>query len=51
MVVSLKANKKRIIAFLLLAAVVVGACLLLRGNGETEPVKEISGETNEERVA
>lgn len=53
MVVSLKANKKRIIAFLVLAAVVVGACIFLRMEKEQEPQQpqEIVGETNEERVA
>ncbi len=51
MVVSLKANKKRIIAFLILAVVVVGACIFLRGGGQEEPVKEYFGGTNEERVA
>lgn len=53
MVVSLKANKKRILAFLVLAAVVVGACIFLRMDGQQEPEEpqEITGETNEERVA
>lgn len=53
MVVSLKANKKRLIAFLVLAAVVVGACIFLRMNGQQEPQEpqEVIGETNEERVA
>ncbi|MCI9116189.1 DUF4830 domain-containing protein [Acutalibacter sp. JLR.KK004] len=53
MVVSLKANKKRVIAFLVLAAVVVGACIFLRMEKEQEPQQpqEIVGETNEERVA
>lgn len=50
MVVSLKANKKRVIAFLLLAAVVIGACIFLRGNKETES-QPIPGGTNEERVS
>lgn len=50
MVVSLKANKKRIAAFLILAAVVVGACIFLRGGGKEEQVREYSGGTNEERV-
>ncbi len=51
MVVSLKSNRKRIIAFLILAVVVVGACLFLhRGSEEEAPVKEISGSTNEQRV-
>lgn len=50
MVVSLKANRKRILAFLLLAVIVVGACVFLqsRGEGESQP---IPGGTNEERVA
>ncbi len=51
MVVSLKANKKRILAFLILAAVVVGACIFLRGGGDKEQDREYSGGTNEERVA
>ncbi len=53
MVESLKANKKRVIAFLVLAAVVVGACIFLRMEKEQEPQQpqEIVGETNEERVA
>ncbi len=53
MVVSLKANKKRVIAFLVLAAVVVGACIFLRMDAQQEPPqpKEVVGETNEERVA
>lgn len=50
MVVSLKANKKRIIAFLILAAVVAGACFLLRSGKEEAPA-EISGRTNEERLS
>ena len=50
MVVSLKANRKRILAFLLLAAIVVGACLFLQGRGEEES-PPIPGGTNEERVA
>lgn len=51
MVVSLKANKKRIFAFFLLAAVVVGACIFLQNGGTGEESKEIPGGTNEERVA
>ena len=53
MVVSLKANKKRVIAFLVLAAVVVGACIFLKMDGRQEPQEpqEVVGETNEERVA
>ncbi len=51
MVVSLKANRKRIIAFLILAAVVVGACLFLRGGGEEpQELQAYPGGTNEERV-
>lgn len=50
MVVSVKANKKRILAFLLLAAIVVGACLFLRGGPEAEQ-EEILGGTEEQRVA
>ena len=50
MVVSVKANKKRILAFLLLAVIVVGACLFLRGGPEAEQ-KEILGGTEEQRVA
>ncbi len=50
MVVSLKANRKRIIAFLILVAAVVGACIFLRG-GEQEPPKEYPGGTNEERLS
>lgn len=51
---SLKANKKRIIAFLILIVVVAGACFLLSRNtggsdGEAETV-QIKGGTNEERV-
>ena len=34
MVVSLKANRKRILAFILLAAIVAGACFFLTGRGE-----------------
>lgn len=53
MVVSLKANKKRVTAFLVLAAVVVGACIFLRMDSRQEPQEpqEVVGETNEERVA
>lgn len=50
MVVSLKANRKRIIAFLLLAVVVAGACLFLQSRGEEER-EPVPGGTNEERVA
>ncbi len=53
MVVSLKANKKRIVAFLVLAAVVVGVCVFLRmgGDGEAQEPQQVFGETNEERLA
>ncbi len=51
MVVSLKANKKRILAFLILAAVVVGACIFLWGGKDQVEKKEYPGGTNEERVA
>lgn len=51
MVVSLKANKKRIIAFLILVVVVVGACLFLRGGGEEAEPQVYLGGTNEERVS
>ncbi len=51
MVVSLKANRKRIAAFLILAAVVVGACIFLLRGGEEEPVREYPGGTNEDRVS
>ncbi len=53
MFVSLKANRKRIIAFIVLAAAVAAACLLLRWNQESpsspEPI-QVYGETNEERL-
>lgn len=53
MFVSLKANKKRIVAFAVLAAVVIAGCLFLRWQGDSEPEKPmpISGATNEERIA
>lgn len=50
MVVSLKANRKRIVAFLLLAVIVVGACFFLQSRGEEER-QPVPGGTNEERVA
>ena len=50
MVVSLKANRKRIIAFLLLAVIVAGACLFLQSRGQEER-QPIPGGTNEERGA
>ena len=49
MVVSLKANKKRVIAFLLLVIIIVGACFLLKD--KEEKPEPISGATNEERIA
>ncbi len=54
MFVSLKANKKRVAAFIVLAAVAVAACLFLRwqgGEGETQEPVKVNGGTNEERVA
>lgn len=51
MVVSLKANRKRILAFLVLAVIVALACFFLQGRGEEEQVQPIPGGTNEERVA
>lgn len=51
MVVSLKANRKRILAFLLLAAIVVGACIFLQSGSQEEEAEPILGGTNEERVA
>lgn len=50
MVVSLKANRKRILAFLLLAVIVAGACFFLQSKGGEER-QPIPGGTNEERVA
>ncbi len=52
MVVSLKANKKRIIAFVLLAAAVIGAWIFLKGRGAEETEKKtFAGGSNEERVS
>lgn len=51
MVVSLKANRKRILAFLILAAVVVGACIFLWDGKKEEKPQEFPGGTNEERLA
>ena len=51
MVVSLKANRKRILAFLVLAVIVALACFFLQGRGEEEQAQPIPGGTNEERVA
>ena len=50
MFLSLKANKKRVIAFIILAALVVGVCLFLK-NGKKADVQEQFASTNEERVA
>lgn len=50
MVVSLKANKKRIVAVLVLAIAVVGACVFLRGGDDPAPQTYL-GSTNEERVS
>ncbi|WP_099204427.1 DUF4830 domain-containing protein [Scatolibacter rhodanostii] len=51
MVVSLKANKKRILAFLVLAAIVVGASLLLKIKiDQTEKKPDVMLASNEERV-
>lgn len=49
MFISLKANKKRILAFVVLVAIVVGACLLL-GNRNREDAVVYPGGTNQERV-
>lgn len=52
MFVSLKANKKRILAFLVLILVVAAGCFYLRWQDRQEPPpQEILGETNEERLA
>ena len=53
MFVSLKANRKRIAAFIILAAAVVAACLFLRWRGGEEgpaAPRAFFGETNEERL-
>ncbi len=50
MVVSLKANKKRLLAFGVLAVIVVGACFFL-GGAKPEKPKEIPCGTPEERLA
>ena len=53
MFVSLKANRKRTAAFIILAAAVVAACLFLRWRGGEEgpaEPREFFGETNEERL-
>lgn len=50
MVVSLKANKKRLLAFGVLAVIVVGACFFLGGAKPEQPEEILCG-TNEERVA
>lgn len=49
MFISLKANKKRILAFVVLVAIVIGACLLL-GNRNKEEAVVYPGGSNEERV-
>lgn len=52
MFVSMKASRKRIIAFLILAAAVVAAVVYLRWDKGTQPeAQTFTGETNEERVA
>ena len=51
MVLSLRANRKRVIAFLILVAVVVGACIFLHSGKGEEEKNEFPGETNEQRVA
>lgn len=53
MVVSLRANKKRVIAFLILVVAVIGACIFLRSGwgGEEEEPQVYLGGTNEERVS
>ncbi len=52
MFVSLKANKKRVLAFVILAAVVAAACFFLRTQGQSSPEPvQVFGETNEERLA
>ena len=50
MFISLKTNKKRILAFLILAAVVVTACFLLRDKKKETPVQQHVFTSNEERV-
>jgi len=50
MFISLKANKKRIIAFLVLVCVVVAACFLLQNKEVPAEPTEFYGGTNEERV-
>lgn len=50
MFLSLRANKKRIIAFLLLAAIVVAVCVFL-SKKEKAPEEAFYGGTNEERIA
>lgn len=52
MFVSMKANKKRMVAFVVLAAVVVAAVLFLRWQKGEEPApQQFFGETGEERMA
>ena len=50
MFVSLKANKKRLVAFAVLVVAVVGACFLLNMKGKDVKTQEYYGGTNEERV-
>lgn len=50
MFISLKANKKRMIAFLVLVVVVVAACFLLQNKEEPTEPTEFYGGTNEERI-
>lgn len=49
MFISLKANKKRIIAFVVLVAIVIGACLMLGNRNKGKEVVYPAG-TNEERI-
>lgn len=51
MFVSLKANKKRIIAFLVLAAVAAAGCFFLKMQGAEPKPAEYFGETGEERIS
>lgn len=50
MVVSLKANRKRIIAFFILLLVVAGACFFLWHGKQGEEQKAVPGGSNEERL-
>lgn len=53
MFVSMKANKKRVLAFVVLALAVIAACLFLRRQEQEQPAEPtpVLGETNEQRVA